>query len=70
MFGFTDHAELQRLCELLRLATRDPLTGCFNRRALFEKLELLFQEAREQGTSLRSGAPSREPGRSAAVHRA
>jgi diguanylate cyclase (GGDEF)-like protein len=38
--------------ELLRLATRDPLTGCFNRRALFEKLELLFQEAREQGTSL------------------
>ncbi len=29
------------------LATRDPLTGCLNRRAFFEKFELLFAEARE-----------------------
>lgn len=38
--------------ELLRLATRDALTGCFNRRALFEKLEALFAETRAAGTSL------------------
>ena len=30
--------------ELRRLATRDPLTGCLNRRALFEQLEQLFME--------------------------
>lgn len=28
--------------DLLHLATRDPLTGCLNRRALFEKLDDLF----------------------------
>lgn len=31
--------------ELLRLATTDPLTNCFNRRALFEKLEAEFDLA-------------------------
>jgi len=38
--------------ELLRLATRDPLTGCLNRRALFEKLDALFIEARDRGLPL------------------
>jgi diguanylate cyclase (GGDEF)-like protein len=38
--------------ELLRLATRDPLTGCLNRRALFEKLDQLFVDARTAGTPL------------------
>ena len=37
--------------ELRRLATRDPLTGCLNRRAFFEKLESLF--VRAQGGGLR-----------------
>jgi len=32
--------------ELRRLATRDPLTGCLNRRAFFEKLHVLFDDAR------------------------
>lgn len=31
------------------LATEDPLTGCFNRRALFEKLESDFAKARRSG---------------------
>lgn len=38
--------------ELLKLATRDPLTGCLNRRALFEKLDILFADARDRGLSL------------------
>ena len=38
--------------ELLKLATRDPLTGCLNRRALFDKLEPLFVGAREKGREL------------------
>ena len=38
--------------ELLKLATRDPLTGCLYRRALFEKLEPLFASARGKGRSL------------------
>jgi diguanylate cyclase (GGDEF)-like protein len=38
--------------ELLRLATRDPLTGCFNRRALFERIEALFAATRASGASL------------------
>lgn len=33
--------------ELRRLATRDPLTGCLNRRAFFEKIDGLLAEARE-----------------------
>lgn len=32
--------------ELQKLATRDPLTGALNRRALFERLEPLFADAR------------------------
>ena len=38
--------------ELQRLATRDPLTGCFNRRALFERLEDLCAKARAQQLDL------------------
>ncbi len=38
--------------ELRRLATRDPLTGCLNRRALFEQFERLFVEQREAGRPL------------------
>ncbi|MCC6140142.1 MAG: sensor domain-containing diguanylate cyclase [Nitrospira sp.] len=35
---------MQRTDELHRLATRDPLTGCFNRRAFFEQVEAAMQD--------------------------
>lgn len=35
--------------ELQRLATRDPLTGCLNRRALFDSLDTLVPTAQENG---------------------
>jgi diguanylate cyclase (GGDEF)-like protein len=38
--------------ELIRLATRDPMTGCLNRRAFHEAFEPLLLHARENGTSL------------------
>ena len=38
--------------ELEKLATRDPLTGCLNRRAFFEQLEQAYLSAREHGTPL------------------
>ena len=38
--------------ELEYLATRDPLTDCLNRRALFEKADVLFSDARENGTDV------------------
>ncbi len=38
--------------ELERLATRDPMTGCLNRRAFFEKAEALFKKADAAGTKL------------------
>jgi diguanylate cyclase (GGDEF)-like protein len=38
--------------ELTRLATRDSMTGCFNRRAFFEKVEPLFAQARAAGQPL------------------
>ncbi len=34
--------------ELHRLATRDPLTGCLNRRAFFSQVEAAFQAARDR----------------------
>ena len=37
---------------LHQLATRDPLTGCLNRRALFDKLDPLFAHARSTGQPL------------------
>ena len=38
--------------ELLRLATRDPLTNALNRRALFEMFEVVFTEAVEEESEL------------------
>jgi diguanylate cyclase (GGDEF)-like protein len=38
--------------ELFRLATRDPLTGCLNRRAFYEAFEPLLAHARASGTPL------------------
>jgi diguanylate cyclase (GGDEF)-like protein len=38
--------------ELRRLASRDPMTGCFNRRAFFEMFGQAFEAARTQRTSL------------------
>jgi len=43
-----EHSRAQveaRNAELHHLATRDPLTGCFNRRAFFERGEVLMTEA-------------------------
>jgi diguanylate cyclase (GGDEF)-like protein/PAS domain S-box-containing protein len=37
---------------LQRLATRDSLTGCLNRRAFYDQLETIFVEARNSGKSL------------------
>jgi len=45
--------ELQRQnVELERLATRDPLTGCLNRRAFHEAFEPMVARSRAQGTAL------------------
>ncbi len=38
--------------ELERLASRDPLTGCFNRRAFYAQFEKAFAESREHGIEL------------------
>lgn len=38
--------------ELAYLATRDPLTGCLNRRSFSEQFDIMFQKAREQGKEL------------------
>ena len=38
--------------ELVRLATRDPLTGCYNRRAFFSAAEPLLDQIRQQGHHL------------------
>ena len=49
----TSRKELQdKTVELEYLTTRDPLTGCLNRRAFFEQAELLFLEATKNGTSI------------------
>ena len=46
-------SELQeKTVELEYLATRDPLTGCLNRRAFFEKAEFLFLSANQNNTEL------------------
>ncbi len=45
--------ELQaKTVELEYLATRDPLTGCLNRRAFLEKAERMFLEAMQNGAAL------------------
>lgn len=38
--------------DLLRLATRDPLTGCLNRRSFFEAAEAIFMDARMSGRQM------------------
>ncbi|MGH7146575.1 MAG: diguanylate cyclase [Nitrospiraceae bacterium] len=38
--------------KLEHLASRDPLTGCFNRRAFYAQFEKAFAESREHGTEL------------------
>jgi diguanylate cyclase (GGDEF)-like protein len=38
--------------ELERLATRDPLTGCLNRRAFYKDLDVLYAQARDGGQQL------------------
>ena len=38
--------------ELKKLATRDPLTGCLNRRAFFELIDAAFEEAKRYGGPL------------------
>jgi diguanylate cyclase (GGDEF)-like protein/PAS domain S-box-containing protein len=49
----TSRKELQdKTVELEYLATRDPLTGCLNRRAFFEKAEVLFLKATQNGTDI------------------
>jgi diguanylate cyclase (GGDEF)-like protein/PAS domain S-box-containing protein len=42
----------QQNAKLERLATRDPLTGCLNRRAFFEQMEATLAESRRNGTPL------------------
>lgn len=43
---------LRQNSELERLASRDPLTGCLNRRAFYAAFERAFGESREQGLEL------------------
>ncbi|GJL61424.1 MAG: hypothetical protein NPIRA04_00780 [Nitrospirales bacterium] len=43
---------LKKNAELELLATRDPMTGCLNRRAFFEQLDQLYVSAKEGGTAL------------------
>lgn len=43
---------LQQNTELERLASRDPLTGCLNRRAFYAQFEKAFIECREHNTEL------------------
>lgn len=46
-------SEIERHNEdLYRLATRDPMTGCLNRRAFFEAFQPLLAQAVQQGTPL------------------
>lgn len=42
----------QKAEQLHRLATRDPLTGCFNRRSFFDAFESLFQDAKRERLAL------------------
>lgn len=49
----TSKEELERKNEELEwLASRDPMTGCLNRRVFFERFELLFRTATRDGTAL------------------
>jgi diguanylate cyclase (GGDEF)-like protein/PAS domain S-box-containing protein len=48
----SEKALRDKTVELEHLATRDPLTGCYNRRAFFDKYEALFESAVNEGTEL------------------
>ncbi|PVV25597.1 MAG: hypothetical protein B6D79_08865, partial [gamma proteobacterium symbiont of Ctena orbiculata] len=48
----SEKALRDKTVELELLATRDSLTGCYNRRAFFEKYDVLFESAVKQGTGL------------------
>jgi diguanylate cyclase (GGDEF)-like protein len=48
----SEKALRDKTVELERLATRDPLAGCYNRRAFFEKYDALFESAVKEGTGL------------------
>ena len=46
------HEVERKNMELQQLATRDPLTGCLNRRALFGRIDGLFADASARGSTL------------------
>ncbi|MCU7857651.1 MAG: diguanylate cyclase [Candidatus Thiodiazotropha sp. (ex Lucinoma borealis)] len=48
----SEKALRDKTVELELLATRDPLTGCFNRRAFFQKYDIIFESARKEGGGL------------------
>ncbi|MEW8565566.1 MAG: diguanylate cyclase [Candidatus Thiodiazotropha endolucinida] len=48
----SEKALRDKTVELEYLATRDPLTGCLNRRAFFDKLDMLFEQSRSKGHDL------------------
>ncbi|MCU7815839.1 MAG: sensor domain-containing diguanylate cyclase [Candidatus Thiodiazotropha sp. (ex Rostrolucina anterorostrata)] len=48
----SEKALRDKTVELELLATRDPLTGCFNRRAFFEKYDVIFESARNERVGL------------------
>ena len=48
----SEKALRDKTVELELLATRDSLTGCYNRRAFFEKYDALFESAVKEGTGL------------------
>jgi diguanylate cyclase (GGDEF)-like protein/PAS domain S-box-containing protein len=48
----SEKALRDKTVELELLATRDPLTGCYNRRAFFEKYDALFESAVNEGIGL------------------
>ncbi len=48
----SEKALRDKTVELELLATRDSLTGCYNRRAFFEKYDVLFESAVKEGTGL------------------
>lgn len=48
----SEKALRDKTVELELLATRDPLTGCYNRRAFFEKYDVLFESTVKEGTGL------------------
>ncbi|MBT2989048.1 MAG: diguanylate cyclase [Candidatus Thiodiazotropha sp. (ex Ctena orbiculata)] len=48
----SEKALRDKTIELEYLATRDPLTGCLNRRAFFDKLDLIFEQSKAKGYDL------------------